>query len=56
MKRQNNRMRANAIVWICVGALVCGHSSFAASLPADWQHEQPFNVPAPGLVKTGSAG
>ena len=25
----------------------------AAGLPADWQHEQPFNVPAPGLVKLG---
>ena len=23
----------------------------AAGLPADWQHEQPFSVPAPGLVK-----
>ena len=23
----------------------------AAGLPAEWQHEQPFNVPAPGLVK-----
>ena len=23
----------------------------AAGLPADWQHEQPFNVPASGLVK-----
>jgi hypothetical protein len=23
----------------------------AAGLPADWQHEQPFNVPAPGLIK-----
>jgi hypothetical protein len=23
----------------------------AAGLPADWQYEQPFNVPAPGLVK-----
>ncbi|MGA2280432.1 MAG: DUF3999 family protein [Verrucomicrobiota bacterium] len=26
-------------------------SATAAGLPADWQHEQPFNVSAPGLIK-----
>jgi hypothetical protein len=26
-------------------------SLHAAGLPADWQHEQPFIVPAPGLIK-----
>jgi len=35
----------------CGFALACGVSVSAAGLPAEWQHEQPFNVPAPGLVK-----
>ena len=35
----------------CVCALVWTCPATAAPLPADWQHEQPFNVPAPGLVK-----
>jgi hypothetical protein len=38
---------------LCTFALVWGFSTCAASLPADWQHEQPFNVPASGLVKLG---
>jgi hypothetical protein len=36
---------------LCTFALVWGFSTCAAGLPADWQHEQPFNVPASGLVK-----
>jgi len=35
----------------CSFTLVCGFSTCAAGLPSDWQREQPFNVPAPGLVK-----
>jgi hypothetical protein len=38
---------------LCTFALVWGFSTCAASLPAEWQHEQPFNVPASGLVKLG---
>jgi hypothetical protein len=37
--------------WLCAFALSWFFSANAAGLPADWQHEQPFNVPAPGLVK-----
>ena len=37
--------------WLCALALACGVSASAAGLPAEWQHEQPFTVPAPGLVK-----
>src|ERR1035441_1345843 len=29
----------------------CGSSAQAAPLPADWQHEQHFEVSAPGLLK-----
>src|ERR1035441_1703389 len=29
----------------------CGSLAQAASLPADWQHEQHFEVSAPGLLK-----
>ena len=36
-----------AVIFILFAAL----SLNAAGLPAEWQHEQPFNVPAPGLVK-----
>jgi len=36
---------------LCAFALACGFSAGAAGLPAGWQHEQPFTVPAPGLVK-----
>jgi hypothetical protein len=35
----------------CTFALACGFSVSAAALPAEWQQEQPFNVPAPGLIK-----
>ena len=41
-------------VWLhrcCFLAAACGVSASAAGLPADWQHEQPFTVPAPGLIK-----
>ena len=37
--------------WLCALALTLGFSIPAANLPAEWQREQPFNVPAPGLVK-----
>jgi hypothetical protein len=36
---------------LCACALALSFSTRAAVLPADWQHEQPFNVTAPGLVK-----
>jgi len=32
-------------------AVAWSFSATAAGLPADWQHEQPFNVSAPGLIK-----
>jgi hypothetical protein len=35
------------VIFIFLAAL----SLNAAGLPAEWQHEQPFNVPAPGLIK-----
>ena len=47
MKRLNKSC-ANRF-WIL--GLVFDLSSHAAGLPADWQHEQPFNVPTPGMVK-----
>ena len=37
--------------WLCIFALVAVGSAAAAGLPTDWQHEQPFNVAASGLVK-----
>jgi len=40
-------------ICFCALALAFSFSVAAAGLPADWQHEQPFNVPAPGLVKLG---
>ncbi len=43
-------LRHNAVLWICCFALAAV-SARAATLPADWQHEQAFNVAASGLVK-----
>ena len=37
--------------WLCAVALAWSISANAAGLPADWQHEQSFNVSTPGLVK-----
>ena len=37
--------------WSWCLALAFSFSIHAAGLPAEWQREQPFNVPAPGLVK-----
>jgi hypothetical protein len=36
---------------VCALVAACGFSAPAASLPAEWQHEQRFEVPATGLVK-----
>jgi Protein of unknown function (DUF3999) len=36
---------------LCTFALSWGFSAGAAGLPVEWQREQLFNVPAPGLVK-----
>ena len=36
---------------LCTFMAACGFSAPAASLPAEWQHEQRFEMPAPGLVK-----
>ena len=47
MKRLNK-------LWVnrlCALTLAFGFSVYATGLPADWQHEQPFTVPAPGLIK-----
>jgi hypothetical protein len=35
------------VIFILLATFLLG----AAGLPAEWQHEQPFTVPAPGLVK-----
>jgi hypothetical protein len=37
--------------WLCILATTCGVSVSAAGLPADWQHEQSFTAPTPGLIK-----
>ena len=37
------------VLFILLAALLLN----AAGLPVEWQHEQPFNVPASGLVKLG---
>jgi len=47
MKRLNSSL-ANGI---CGCLLLAGFSAIAVNLPADWQHEQTFNVPTTGLVK-----
>ncbi|MFZ1073446.1 MAG: DUF3999 family protein [Verrucomicrobiia bacterium] len=47
MKRPN-KFRIN---WPWFLALAFSFSIHAAGLPAEWQREQPFSVPAPGLVK-----
>ncbi len=41
------------LAWVACGLALAGLalSAGAAPLPADWQHEQRFQVPAPGLVK-----
>ena len=44
------RFRLN---WLCAIALTGCLSATAAGLPAGWQHEQAFTVPASGLVKLG---
>ncbi len=37
--------------WLCFVALFGSFAVHAASLPAEWQHTQEFEIPAPGLVK-----
>jgi hypothetical protein len=39
--------KPHVVIFIFLAAL----SLNAAGLPAEWQHEQPFTVPAPGLIK-----
>jgi hypothetical protein len=42
------------IAWaasLCAFVGACSFSAPAVSLPAEWQHEQRFEAPAPGLVK-----
>ena len=39
------------INWLGGGVFFLSFAASAAVLPADWQREQQFNVPAPGLVK-----
>ena len=43
--------RGQWMTQLCRLSLFVGFSIHAASLPADWQREQQFNVAAPGLVK-----
>jgi Protein of unknown function (DUF3999) len=43
MRRLNN--------FLCGGTLALGVSMNAANLPADWQHEQAFDISTTGLVK-----
>jgi len=53
MKQQNSNGSGNSfprISWLCIFALAIAGSA-AAGLPADWQHDQPFDVSATGLVK-----
>ena len=38
-------------IGLCLLAAACGSSGLAAPFPADWQHEQHFDAPAPGLLK-----
>jgi hypothetical protein len=47
------RLKAALRTLPAILALVLGFNIHAASLPAEWQHEQPFTVPASGLVKLG---
>ena len=38
-------------IGLCLLAAACGSSGLAAPFPVDWQHEQHFDPPAPGLLK-----
>ncbi|HXS68329.1 MAG TPA: hypothetical protein VN761_05765, partial [Candidatus Polarisedimenticolia bacterium] len=42
-----NRLRSHLTVFFFSSALAVS----AATLPSDWQHQQPFTVSTPGLVK-----
>jgi hypothetical protein len=46
-----NLANSRAAMVFSVLALVCGAAAGAAALPSDWQHEQQFDAPAPGLIK-----
>ena len=46
--RRTGRFSCKPVVVIY---LLAALSLNAAGLPADWRHEQPFNVTAPGLLK-----
>jgi hypothetical protein len=52
MKRSNKLWHH----WICTLAAATSVSASAAGLPADWQHEQLFTVPTPGLIKLNLPG
>src|ERR1035441_35863 len=41
----------SCVAGLCIFLTACASSGQAASLPADWQYEQHFEVSAPGLVK-----
>ena len=64
LRAKSGRGLPHSTTWRCDGRFSCqllvvififlaAFSVSSASLPADWQHEQPFNVPASGLVKLG---
>src|ERR1039457_4529733 len=41
----------SCVAGLCIFLTACASSGQAASLPVDWQHEQHFDVSAPGLLK-----
>jgi hypothetical protein len=62
LRDKSGRGLPHSKTWRCAGRLFCkplvvififlaAVSLNAAGLPADWQHDQPFTVPAPGLIK-----
>jgi hypothetical protein len=51
MSRKMKHLRSHAIIWFASLSFAAMFSANAATLPAEWQHQQEFNVSAPGLVK-----
>src|SRR5882757_2717203 len=50
MSRKMKHLRSHAIIWLS-GLALAALSASGATLPAEWQHQQEFNVSTPGLVK-----
>jgi hypothetical protein len=49
MSRNMKPFTSPAVIWL--SALAAAFSTGVATLPADWQYQQPFDLPAAGLVK-----